>query len=512
MMWHRRWVRTVGMVFAMGAVVACGAQSNARAGARDGSKPAAAGPAASRSHGRQVAEPKSDRRRKVNRIDDARRARSLRDVQLTTQLDRDAVLVGGDGRVHVQLTLSARDDGETQAQPVDVFVVLDTSGSMSGDKIASAKHALHALIDRLSTRDRFGLVSFDSNAELHVELARAKSGARREWHRVVDGLSAGGGTNMTAGLRRALSELPELPGERSARVLLLSDGHVNGGWSAVPGLTQDVRAMVRREQVVTTMGIGDHFNEDLMTQLADVGAGRFYYLQKIDMIARFLDAEFRAAAQTVASAVKLHFKPAQGIVVESISGYPMDKKRGAVIVRPGSLYAGQRVTLWATLKVPTDHARSRLALGEFDLKYKQEGMPQRVGARELPDIACVESKDVFHGAIHKKVWERVIESEYHTRAQRALAKAIESGTAADVDAEMARHKPERLLAESLGSNRVIAGLDALRGEAKEAKVTQRAPAAQRRARAKRKKATSYFKQRSSNYNKSDDPLAGLEGK
>jgi Ca-activated chloride channel homolog len=127
---------------------------------------------------------------------------------------------GEDG--YFMLTLSpGRATG--RVAPRDVTVVLDVSGSMSGEKLDQAKAALRGLLATLSGDDRFRLVSF-SNA-VHVlsddwEPATGVALTRaRAW---VDDLVADGGTNIGEALDEAF-RLPS-PEGRLPVVLFVTDG------------------------------------------------------------------------------------------------------------------------------------------------------------------------------------------------------------------------------------------------------------------------------------------------
>ena len=87
------------------------------------------------------------------------------------------------------VTLSP-DDVRGDAQPRDVTVVMDVSGSMSGEKIDQARAALHQLLSTLSTEDRFRLLSFSNSVRAFDRdwtrargrgLERARSWVDRRW-------------------------------------------------------------------------------------------------------------------------------------------------------------------------------------------------------------------------------------------------------------------------------------------------------------------------------------------
>jgi Ca-activated chloride channel homolog len=426
------------------------------------------------------------------------------DVKLTARLDRSAVLSGSDGIAHVELTLEAGADpsAEHAHTPTDVLVVLDISGSMSGQKLDYAKQALHQLIDRVTPSDRFGLVTYDSSAALAIPLA-AHGGAAR-WHRQVDALEATGGTNIAEGLELGLAQLARRESGRNARVLLLSDGQATAGDTSLEGLRSRAQRYRRAEHVLSTLGIGDDFNEDVMTGLAETGTGNFYYLSRVALLGRFFDAELKAAGETVASALELEFKGSPDIKLLNVSGYELEHDQ---LVRPGNLYAGQKRTLWVTLQLPTDKLRD-LQLGRFVLRYRQNDAAREQTTGDLPQIACVADRDRWKKSIDKELWERNLMTEQYQDTQLSIGRAVGNADAKGIDAAVVRFSSNRQLAAELGSTNVLHKIEALEQARGSAAAAAAAPAEKRRFEAKQMKSRAQFERRADAYN--DDPLAGME--
>jgi Ca-activated chloride channel family protein len=431
------------------------------------------------------------------------------EVRLSARLDRSAVLSGSDGQAHVEVTLEA---GAADARagsahrPSDVLVVLDISGSMSGSKLAYAKQALHQLIGRIQPSDRFGLVTYESTARVVVPLQAASEENPRRWHHAVDALETAGGTNMSAGLDLALTQLAQAHREHTARVLLLSDGQANEGDATPDGLRSRTRRFVRAEHVLSTMGVGDDFNEDLMTALAQTGTGNFYYLSQVAQLGRFFDAELRAATETVADAVELRFEGDPSVRVVDVSGYELEHVGNGVRVRPGNLYAGQKRTLWVTLQVPTGTLGS-LDVGRFVLAYKQQDRARELTTGNLPKLACVADREQWKRGIDKQLWEQLVITEQYEKAKLDLGGAIGRGSANDIDKTVGSYAENRELAKDLGSASVLQQIDKLEQEQTRAKQAAVQPESVRSLEAKQVKARATFKRRADAYN--DDPLAGM---
>jgi Ca-activated chloride channel family protein len=90
-------------------------------------------------------------------------------MHIDAHLDVDLVAVEQADHVTLMLDLVAPDAPAGASRPAScVQVVLDRSGSMGGERIATARSALLELVDRLDPHDSFGLVAFDNVVEVIV--------------------------------------------------------------------------------------------------------------------------------------------------------------------------------------------------------------------------------------------------------------------------------------------------------------------------------------------------------
>src|SRR3712207_2117900 len=94
----------------------------------------------------------------------------FRAMHIDTHLDVDLVALEREDQVTLMLELLAPASSEAVdvRPPATLQVVLDRSGSMAGERLDVAKHALILLIDRLGPGDRLGVVSFDDTVDVVV--------------------------------------------------------------------------------------------------------------------------------------------------------------------------------------------------------------------------------------------------------------------------------------------------------------------------------------------------------
>jgi Ca-activated chloride channel family protein len=346
------------------------------------------------------------------------------------RLDRSAVHVGGDGLVHLELTATGArlPDVAVTRRPTDVVVVLDRSGSMRGDPMAKALAAIRELIGQLGHEDRFGLVTYSSLAEVPIPLELATPSARMRWTVRLDSIISDGGTNMAIGLDVAHDLISNgNDSNRVGRVILLSDGHANQGDATPEGLARRSGRAIEGEYVLSTVGVGEGFDERLMSRLADAGTGNFYYVPNVAVLAGIFAEEFESARQTVASALEIRIDTPSGVEVLDAAGYPIETRAGVVIVRPGSLFAGQKRSLWVTLRVPARHEGETL-LGGVSLLYStRDGERHEARLARFPAVAAVVDQSVFVANLDKDAVESHHVEETVNRLRQSVSSLVSSG-------------------------------------------------------------------------------------
>jgi Ca-activated chloride channel family protein len=351
-------------------------------------------------------------------------------VSFSGRLSQEAVLLGGDGRVQMELILQAEERKGLDLAPVptDLIVVLDRSGSMQGEKMEYARAAVGELIGQLNSHDRFALVSYSSAAHLSIPLTPAAPKARDIWRRQVQRIQPNGGTNMSAGIDVAVRTIERSrEAGRAARVILISDGLANEGDASLEGLKARASRVSRWEHVLSTVGVGEDFNEFLMSSLADAGTGNYYYLNDTTELARVFSKEFEATRETVATGLVVAMRPGSNVKVVDAAGYPLERDGDSVTFRPGSLFSGQERRIWVTLEVPGDRVGS-YEPGRFSLSYSDRGgETYSLALENVPTVACIADEDRFFASVDKDVWEQSVLQETYNRLQEKVARAVKEG-------------------------------------------------------------------------------------
>ena len=177
-----------------------------------------------------------------------------------------------------------------KVQQRDLCFVVDTSGSMAGDKIKHARKAMQFCIDNLNPGDRFNVIRFSTEAKpLWTDLKEATESARTEASEFVDSFKPIGGTAMEDALREAMRFAEHRSSkDRPYVIVFLTDGQPTVGQTNEDKLVDIVGGATTR---IFCFGIGNDINTHLLDRIADkTGAYTTYIGEKEDLevkISRF---------------------------------------------------------------------------------------------------------------------------------------------------------------------------------------------------------------------------------
>ncbi len=174
------------------------------------------------------------------------------------------------------ISLSAIANSERRSAPLNLCLILDHSGSMNGRPMETVKQAALQIIDSLSPGDRLSLVAFDHKAKVIVPNQQIDNPANIKVE--VNKLRASGGTAIDEGMKLGIEELAKGKENAISQAFLLTDGENEHGDNDRCLKLAEVAASYNL--TLNTLGFGDHWNQDILEQIADGGGGTLSYIRR----------------------------------------------------------------------------------------------------------------------------------------------------------------------------------------------------------------------------------------
>ncbi len=202
--------------------------------------------------------------------------------------------LGGWAHTTIERILPVRMDAERRKDmpSVAMVLVIDRSGSMTGLPIEMAKAACKATVSTLQGDDLIEVIAFDSTPVRYVKMQPARYRTRIQ--NDILRIQPGGGTEIFPGLDMAYQDISVVQA-RKKHVILLSDGR-----SPTQGIRDLVQAMIAEGITVTTVGLGDGADGELLRSIADAGGGRYHHVPDPNSLPRIFTRETEMIAQQAA--------------------------------------------------------------------------------------------------------------------------------------------------------------------------------------------------------------------
>jgi Ca-activated chloride channel family protein len=249
-------------------------------------------------------------------------------------------LGGGDGLVATRL-LAHRERGEdgyfallfapevagAESVDRDIVVVLDTSGSMEGEKFSQAIDAAVYVLEHLGEGDRFGIVDFARRVHRFSDELRPAADAEAGIEYLRD-LAPGGNTNISGALDAGLSLLD---GERPGTVIFLTDGLPTAGIEDSDGILELAASTAPDRTQLFAFGVGYDVDTVLLDALSTQHVGTSHYVTPDERI----DTEVQRLYEQVSTPVLTDVE----ISIEGVDTYDL-----APEVLPG-IFAGNQALL-----------------------------------------------------------------------------------------------------------------------------------------------------------------------
>ena len=273
------------------------------------------------------------------------------------------VTVEQNEQVHLLIRILAPEKANAEVSPqINLCLVIDRSGSMSGEKLHETVQSVKMIIANLKNDDILSVVTFNDDAQTLIPPQKV-SVDRAPLLKSVNMIYAEGSTNLSGGLLKGVEHLCQAKTENSInRLLLLSDGCANRGITDDDKLIHLAKSAKQQHEITTTaLGFGMAFNEDLLIAMANAATGNFYFIQNVDDAPKMFSNELHGIQSAVAQNITVELKPKSVSKILQVSSHPEYTKEGSLFIELGDACAGEEKRMLLTLSGYDNNKKKELA-------------------------------------------------------------------------------------------------------------------------------------------------------
>jgi len=259
----------------------------------------------------------------------------------------------------------------------DVIFVLDTSGSMEGEKIAQAKDALEFILDHLNPEDRFNIVAFSTGVRTYAREVQPGAEGDEAW-RFIDDLRAVGGTNIDLALAETLAMAD---GERPQIIIFLTDGLPTEGVTDTDRIIANLSRQASDNVRIFAFGVGDDVNTFLLDTIAQDNRGTSSYVRPHESIEEEVSTFYAKVSMPLLADLELDFGDLR---VEDTYPYPLpDLFVGTQLVVVGRYREGGRTDVILSGQVNGEEQRFVYENLRFTDRGGEEFIPRLWATRKI---------------------------------------------------------------------------------------------------------------------------------
>lgn len=200
------------------------------------------------------------------------------DLTVTPSLYRDESMP--EGEYLLQIGVASEEVANEERAPLNITLVLDTSGSMSGTPMDMLKESCRAIAAQLREGDKISMVTWDTSNAVVLGGYQVSGPDDVMLLSKIDNLSAGGGTDLHGGLTAGYGLAQDVyDSSRINRIVLISDGGANVGITDEELIAEHAGANDADGIYMVGVGVGDAgYNDLLMDTVTDVGKGASVFI------------------------------------------------------------------------------------------------------------------------------------------------------------------------------------------------------------------------------------------
>lgn len=289
------------------------------------------------------------------------------DIKIEVTPSSQYALANGETHLYIQLKLTGKEiEVEGARTNINLGVVLDRSGSMHGSKLQKAKEAVEFIVNNLSNEDVFALTMYDHKIDTIIPSAKLIN--RTAIINQLRAIRSRGRTNLHGGVIEGAKQIETVKYLEYRNVLLLlSDGLANEGITDRNRIRESVTGIYEGGIGISTFGVGDDFDEDLLVNIADAAGGSFYFIETPDNIPKFIEKEFQGLLVTAGYNIEIEWQTVEDVRIQRALGVPYED-RLSTKSKMGDLRSGNELLVILDVTIPPTESQEVEAV-TFNVKW-----------------------------------------------------------------------------------------------------------------------------------------------
>jgi Ca-activated chloride channel family protein len=323
--------------------------------------------------------------------------------------------------VYLRLSLKALAAATREKRaPINVAIVIDRSGSMTGERLDAAKKGAEVALERLGADDIAALVVY--NHQVDVLRKAGRVGPQRDaLEKAISDIAASGTTALYAGVKEGGEQVKAFDSDiKVNRVVLLSDGLANVGPSSPSELAELGRELAGKGISVSTIGLGLEYNEDLMQRLAASSDGNHAFVERPSDLAEIFDREFGDALSVAARDITITIECKAGFKPSRVLGREADISGSRVTLKLNQLQAETERYVVLELTPPSGTTTADSDVASIDVSYVDLGTGSQGSVKADVKARFSEDAKEAEASIHKTVMSQVAEQVATENGERAV--------------------------------------------------------------------------------------------
>lgn len=325
----------------------------------------------------------------------------------------------------LSISVSATASDLDRSVPLNLCLILDHSGSMSGRPLETVKQAAMKLVDRLKPNDRLSLIAFDHKAKVIVpnHIVESPDNIKKQ----IEKLRSAGGTAIDEGLKLGIEEMGKGKSEYISQAFLLTDGENEHGDNN--RCLKLAKLATEYNMTLNSLGFGDDWNQDILEKIADTGGGTMAYIQHPEQATEEFSRLFERLQSVGLTNAYLLFslmpkvrlaelKPIAQVAPDTIE-LPVQPEGDRLVVRLGDLMKKDPRIILANLYIG-QLPEGRQKIAEVQIRYDDPA----IGTGLLSDPLAIEANfmKVYQPAPNNLVQQHILALAKYRQTQIAETK------------------------------------------------------------------------------------------